>query len=373
MNNEILFKPNGLILATANKAVTSTEYKIYDTLLQRCQVTKDEHWRKAEISREELKNIVKSNDNSTIEELKKMLEKFMSVKIRFKLGRKHYGATLLADYIYDEDEDTFTCSMSENVYMALMHYTEFGYSPIDIKLVKRAKGFYTQKIYQLLRMWSRQNKQVNKEFTLEQIKEVCDIVEGTSYDLYKAFKNRVILPSVKEINEKLNMQVTFNEIKTGRRVTKIEFIFIDFEPRNYYFKQDEIIIESDDMKESCIDGREKMFKEYGIKPLAISTLEKFEKEYGAELLEKAICIMGENNRKKRVGAPVKYLKSILENIKESNCNINPKSFNNFEPGTTEEKLKLIEEELLYGSKNKELREENINIPQCLKKFLEDNN
>ncbi|WP_294196918.1 replication initiation protein [uncultured Clostridium sp.] len=371
MNNEILFKPNGLILATANKAVTSTEYKIYDTLLQRCQVTKDEHWRKAEISREELRNIVKSNDNSTIEELKKMLEKFMSVKIRFKLGKKHYGATLLADYIYDEDEDTFTCSMSENVYMALMHYTEFGYSPIDIKLVKRAKGFYTQKIYQLLRMWSRENKQVNKEFTLEQIKEVCDIVEGTSYDLYKAFKNRVILPAVKEINEKLNMQVTFNEIKTGRRITKIEFIFIDFEPRTYEFNNNDVIIELNEVgKENSLV---KLLKEYSLKPIAITTLEKLEKEYGIEILEKAICIMGENNRKKRVGAPVKYLKSILENIKESNCNINPKSFNNFEPGTTEEKLKLIEEELLYGSKNKELGDEKINVPECLKVFLEEKN
>ena len=36
-------------------------------------------------------------------------------------------------------------SMSENVYMALMHYTEFGYSPIDIKLVKRAKRFFILK------------------------------------------------------------------------------------------------------------------------------------------------------------------------------------------------------------------------------------
>lgn len=370
MNNEILFKPNGLILATANKTVTSTEYKIYDTLLQRCQITKDEHWRKAEISREELKNIVKSNDNSTIEELKKMLEKFMSVKIRFKLGRKHYGATLLADYIYDEDEDTFTCSMSENVYMALMHYTEFGYSPIDIKLVKRAKGFYTQKIYQLLRMWSRQNKKVSKEFTIEQIKEVCDIIEGTSYDLYKAFKNRVILPAIKEINEKLNMQVTFNEIKSGRRVTKIEFTFTDFETRNYDFKQEEIIIEAGNVEEIDIYNRQKIFKEYGMKPIAISTLEKLEKEYGTELLEKAICIMGENNKKKKIGAPVKYLTSIISNIKENDSNINPKSFVNFEPGTSEEKLKEIEDTLLYGSDNDKTIDETNELPICLKNFLE---
>ena len=63
-NNEILFKPNGLILATANKTITSSEFKLYDTLLQRCQVTKDSNWRKAEISREEIKKIITNNDKT---------------------------------------------------------------------------------------------------------------------------------------------------------------------------------------------------------------------------------------------------------------------------------------------------------------------
>ena len=54
-NNEILFKPNGLILASANKTITSSEFKLYDTLLQRCQITKDLNWRTAKLSREELK------------------------------------------------------------------------------------------------------------------------------------------------------------------------------------------------------------------------------------------------------------------------------------------------------------------------------
>ena len=55
-NNEILFKPNGLILASANKTITSSEFKLYDTLLQRCQITKDLNWRTAKLSREEIKS-----------------------------------------------------------------------------------------------------------------------------------------------------------------------------------------------------------------------------------------------------------------------------------------------------------------------------
>ena len=39
--------------------------------------------------------------------------------------------------------------------------------------------------------------------------------------------------------------------------------------------------------------------------------------------------MLENNKKKNIGDPVKYLTSVLSNIKEKYTNINPKSFVNF--------------------------------------------
>ena len=366
-NNEILFKPNGLILATANKTITSSEFKLYDTLLQRCQVTKDSNWRKAEISREEIKKIITNNDKTTIEEIKNTLDIFKKVDIKFRLGRKDYSSTLIAEHVYDYDTDTFTCSMSENVYMALMAYTEFGYSPIDLKMVRQAKGFYTQKIYQMLRIWSRNNTSITKVYTVTQLKEICDIFEGTSYDRYDNFKRKVLKPAIKEINEKLNMKVEYEELKSGRRVTQIKFTCIDFETRQYEFNNDDVIVE---VNVPCEDNSyEKILKMYSLKSIAKSTLEKFEKEYGAELLEKAICMMGENNKKKKVGAPVKYLTSILSNIKESNSSINPKSFVNFEPGTSEEKLKEVEEELLYGSENDDVIEENNDIPDCLKRFL----
>lgn len=367
-NNEILFKPNGLILATANKTITSSEFKLYDTLLQRCQVTKDSNWRKAEISREEIKKIITNNDKTTIEEIKNTLDIFKKVDIKFRLGRKDYSSTLIAEHVYDYDTDTFTCSMSENVYMALMTYTEFGYSPIDLKMVRQAKGFYTQKIYQMLRIWSRNNTSITKVYTVTQLKEICDIFEGTSYDRYDNFKRKVLKPAIKEINEKLNMKVVYEELKSGRRVTQIKFTCIDFETRQYEFNNDDVIVE---VNATCEDNSyEEILKMYSLKSIAKSTLEKFEKEYGAELLEKAICIMGENNKKKKIGAPVKYLKSILVNIKENDSSINPKSFVNFVPGTSEEKLKEVEEELLYGSENDDVIEENNDIPDCLKKFLE---
>ena len=101
-NNEILFKPNGLILASANKTITSSEFKLYDTLLQRCQITKDSNWRTAKLSRAEIKNIITNNDKTTIEEIKKVLDKFIGINIKFKLGRKDYSAALISEYIYEK-------------------------------------------------------------------------------------------------------------------------------------------------------------------------------------------------------------------------------------------------------------------------------
>lgn len=241
INNDILFKPNGLILATANNTVTASEYKIYDTLLQRCQITKDSNWRKAEISRQELRKIIKSNDNSTLDELKSTLDKLKKIDIRFKLGKKDVSATLIAEHVYDHETDMFTCSMSENVFTALMTYNEIGYSPIDLKLVRQARGFYTQKIYGLLRMWSRYNTLVTKKYTIELIKDTCDIFDGTSYNMYADFKRRVLVPAIKEINEKLNMKVEYKEIKKMRKVQEIEFTYTDYEPRKYEFEKDELI------------------------------------------------------------------------------------------------------------------------------------
>lgn len=242
MNNEILFKPNSLILATSNtNDITSSEYKLFDTLLQRCQYNNGYGWRKAELKREEIKEIIKANDYSTVKAIINTLDKFRSINMKFKIGSKLVSGDAISEYTYDENTGVFSCSISENVFNVLMNYSKYGYSPIDLQIVRKAKSYYTQKIYGILRMWSRYKEVVNKTYTLEQIKEVCDISGLTSYDNYKEFKRRVLNPVIKEINEKLNMEVEYKEVKCGRKVHSIEFIFTDHEPRKYKFEDKQII------------------------------------------------------------------------------------------------------------------------------------
>lgn len=241
-NNEILFKPNSLIMATNNTGnIRSAEYKVFDTLLQRCQYNKDYGFRKAELTRREIKEIIKHDADGTVKAISNTLDKFMSIKLDFILNKKIVHSTAISQYIYNPATDTFTCSMTEEVFIALINYSNLGYSEIDLKLLRRSRTYYTQRIYGMLRKWSKTDKPVKYTYTLDEIKNICDISINSTYPDYKDFKRRVLNPSIKEINEKLNMNVKFKEIRVMRKVQKIEFTFIDHEPKNYEFNKVKII------------------------------------------------------------------------------------------------------------------------------------
>lgn len=242
MNNEILFKPNSLIMAKSNcDNIKSNEYKVYDTVLQRCQYYQGYGFRKAELTRQEIKNIVKTNDYSTIKEISNTFEKFRNITMKFKLGTKYVTSSAIAEYVYDEGNDTFSISISENVFNILTQYSKYGYAPIDLKITRKAKSYYTQKMYGMFRAWSKHNQMVTHTYALTEIKQVCDIFDG-KYSEYKIFKRDVIKKVLKELKKHFNMEVEIlKEIRVNRKVAFIEFSIIDYETKKYDFDSQLVI------------------------------------------------------------------------------------------------------------------------------------
>ena len=78
---------------------------------------------------------------------------------------------------------------------------------------------YSIRIYELLKQYERIRK---RKLTLEELRYFLGI-EKEKYIQYGHLKNKVLLVAQKEINEKTDIQFTFNEIKTGRKVTGFEF------------------------------------------------------------------------------------------------------------------------------------------------------
>ena len=84
------------------------------------------------------------------------------------------------------------------------------------------KSKYTIRLYELIKsIHYRELEEYKRVFKTEEIKE---LLNGEKYTQYRDFKQRVLLPSIKEINENSDKEVFINEIKKGKKVEYIELL-----------------------------------------------------------------------------------------------------------------------------------------------------
>lgn len=96
-----------------------------------------------------------------------------------------------------------------------------GYTTIAINEALQFKRFYTIRLFELLMQF----KQTEERFIkLESLREVFQ-VEKNKYSLFSDFRKWVLAPSVKEINDKTDWNISWNPVKTGKKITSISFVF----------------------------------------------------------------------------------------------------------------------------------------------------
>ena len=86
-------------------------------------------------------------------------------------------------------------------------------------------SIYAIRLYELLMQWKTTGK---REIEIDWLKKQFQIEEG--YDRMFDFKKYVIDPAVKDINTHSNYQVSWEQRKTGRRVTHLTFTFAEKQP-----------------------------------------------------------------------------------------------------------------------------------------------
>ncbi len=101
------------------------------------------------------------------------------------------------------------------------HFTIYG-----LDNIKPLKSEYSIKLYELFIMnLNKQKKYRDVVKVIYEITEFRDLlgIEENQYKLYHQIKQRVLLPSQKELKAKTNIYFEFKEIKTGRKITSLEF------------------------------------------------------------------------------------------------------------------------------------------------------
>lgn len=96
-----------------------------------------------------------------------------------------------------------------------------NYTQYELIFVMFFKSKYTVRLYELVKsIHYNELREYKRRYSLNDLRRILD---AETYKTFQHFKDRVIVPSVREINEYSDKNLSFMFIKTGRAFTHIEF------------------------------------------------------------------------------------------------------------------------------------------------------
>lgn len=322
---KILMKNNELIKTRYSFSVI--ENRVFMLMLYKLQKAPNGEMM-CEIPRSEFKEITKKPSNHTVKGIIKILDSLLSKKISFKIknesgkGYEWNKHNLINGFSYNDETDVFKLICSERIYNLLISYFEIdkednkifkGHTPINLKIYLSLENTMSQRMYELLRLWSRSKHEIT--YNIDDIKELFMIED--KYDKYNDFKKKIIEPSVNSLNNSGAFKISYKENKTGRKITSVTFLTEDLDERVYFKKQldtpekpqnpseDFYIPDSTVFTKGTLILFKKDFKEYD-----------FKEDYAEDAFYEAVAaIFEKDNVEKVYGSGYKYFKqTLLEKI-----------------------------------------------------------
>lgn len=257
----VLNKSKDIILT--NYTITGTENKMFNLILRRMK----KYGKAVDQSTDENKEIDNENDlalyccEMTSEEfypyisnkalrtdkgIESGLDALKGTSIIFwglheSIDKVKHNYNLIVGFDYIPIKSKWKIYMASKVYRHLRKNKP--YAPLNLEIVSRFKNFYSQQLYQFLRLWSRYGKSIKICTEIPQLRFVIGLEEGLYVDKktkkfkFGEFNRRVLGPSIKEITEKTNMQVEAKNIKKNRNVVAVEFTITDNDVRKFFINK----------------------------------------------------------------------------------------------------------------------------------------
>ena len=215
MKNELIVKHNKLI--EANFKLTLQEQKIIFILVSK--IKKDEgNFKKYTFSVKELAEILGLNPNAYYSELKEITANLISRVLKIKENKGFLQVSWLSSAMYLEDLGLVELSFSEDLKPYLLQLGEH-FTKLELKQLINLNSFYAIRVYELLKQYEKLKERI---IQIDELKNILEI--STGYELYSNLKIKVLEIAKREINQKTDLSIDYEEIKTVRKVTAIKFL-----------------------------------------------------------------------------------------------------------------------------------------------------
>lgn len=252
-NNIRIIKDYPTTIKVSNEILNNTfklsllEHKILILALAKVETNKQNNLITSEINIAELKNITGITGNSIYEQVKKSI---INLSTFYYLKKEYDNNRFLIHGLFDNikyNEGIIYFNFN-NMYSSLIFDIEYNYTIIDLDIIMKFESVYSLKLYEILKTLKRHNVITIKEMSINEIKLLLGMVkvndkmreelnnnpsinknilvekyadENPSWTSLKRTFNKAI----KEINKKSDINVIYEQIRTGKggRISKIVF------------------------------------------------------------------------------------------------------------------------------------------------------
>lgn len=221
--NNYIVKANKLIEAKGRLSVV--EQKLLATLISEIK-TDDKDFKKYNLEIKEIAEFMNLSSNAVYDQVKLAARNLRNKEIVIENineeGKKSFLVTgLLSSAKYKEGEGYLEVYIDPNLkpYLLAIKGNETPFTKYMIKNILKLNGSYSIRLYEILKQWE---KVRTRKFEIEKLKEMLG-AEEVSYNRFDNFERRVLKPAKDEINEHTDIFIIYRKIKTGRRISHIEF------------------------------------------------------------------------------------------------------------------------------------------------------
>jgi len=241
--NYIVTQSNKLIEARHIKPLLAREQKIVLTMVSMIQLN-DEDFKEYSISIKEFSEMLGLKGHAKYEEIKEVALRLQEKTIFIPDEHGFVTTNWVAGQRYIEGEGVIKLSFSPYLKPYLLQLKS-QFTSYKLSNILSLGSGYSIRLYELMKKWQHLGKW---ESPVDIIRDKLGAVTK-SYSLYGNFKNKVLLPSIKELNEHTDLQISIKEIKKGRGVDRIEFTIKHAPEKEIKLSESKKQTENEDIRE----------------------------------------------------------------------------------------------------------------------------
>ena len=173
------------------------------------------------LTAKEFSEVFNTDIDNSYRYLKKAIDKLMKTDIKVERSENNsiVRINICSQAEYKKREGSIIIQFTDSI-MPYLSQVRQKFVLYNLKEIADFNSLYTTRLYELIQQFKDTGYLVK---SLEQLREVFAV--GDKFKKYNHFKNRTFDHACKEINANYEMNLKYEEIKEGRKIVAVKFVF----------------------------------------------------------------------------------------------------------------------------------------------------